>query len=84
MKIGNVEIEKDKLLHFGVSAAIVLLVTFFAGNVLAGIVLALVAGLGKELFDLLIRKTEFSWDDVVADILGIIVGAGIGLAIGLA
>ena len=64
---------KDKIYHAIISCAIVLAVaTFFSLNL--GIFIALVFAFGKELYDKYVKLTEFSWWDIIADLIGIVVG----------
>ena len=76
--------EKDKILHMGYSAFITTMMTFvLIGfgfgylSVIMGAEIALIIGLGKELFD---SKTGGVNDplDVKADLIGIVIGAIIG------
>jgi len=59
----------DKLLHF--------LVGFFICTVASalmplwiGFMISIVAGIGKEVYDLKIKKTFYSWPDMVFTIIG--------------
>ncbi len=79
---------KDKLLHFGVSAAIsaggygVGKAAFggYAGPAILGSSLALAAGGAKELIDLA-GYGDPSWRDLAWDVIGTAVGTGICLSI---
>lgn len=64
-KIENM-IAKDKLLHFCIG----LLLAQLAYLWIWFIVLPIVVGIAKELFDKYIRKTGFNWLDVLATCLG--------------
>ena len=76
---------KDKLLHAGVccvASAAVALATFFLGNwpsVCCGLFFALGLGLGKEYGDSKAPGNRWDWWDVVADVVGMIAGAGLVL-----
>jgi len=72
----------DKALHFWISMAITILLSFLFINQLKianGIVYAMIyvmlIGFEKELIDAVIRKRVFSWKDIVADLAGTIIGA---------
>lgn len=67
MKISNY----DKILHFWVNFLIVQTSKWF-GYLPIGIVLAFVASFGKELYDKYIKKSKFDWEDILADVTGII------------
>lgn len=60
---------KDKALHFGVCF------------VLAAInpIVAILAAMGKELYDMEQPNNHFCWKDLVADIAGIVVGSAVHL-----
>lgn len=74
----------DKWLHLIAGSAIC---AFLGWNLLSGIILTVLFGIGKEIFDKYIefdlkilgkvhkkRKTNFDWLDVVATISGILIG----------
>ena len=79
------QIETDKLLHFGISAAaafVVSLLTSFTGfwtAALCGSLFTLGLGLGKEYGDSKASGNYWSWRDIIADVAGIIAGAGLYL-----
>ena len=63
----------DKIKHFGVC----LLLTVLVGCLLtplAGIIVALLTGMGKELYDRM-QGGPFDWLDIAADAAGTLVGA---------
>jgi len=62
---------KDKIYHFlaGFIIAIISMGIVKLGEPTTLLIVAVVA-IGKELFDLYIRKTSFNWWDVLATILG--------------
>ena len=70
----------DKFLHCSVCAGATLIValgTFFMGkwySIIAGGLFALGLGLGKEYGDSKASGNKWSWGDVVADCIGIILG----------
>lgn len=78
-------IPKDKLLHFGISAA----ATIFASHLCmryceeppvcinVGVGVGLALGFIKELFDSFDKDNAFSWSDILADVLGCLSGAAI-------
>ena len=55
-------ITKDKLLHAGVGAAMGLLGLFLPLSF--PIVLSILAAVGKDLYDLKVKKTEFDMEDI--------------------
>ena len=61
----------DKVKHFIVSAGIVIVVSFFL-PIVYGVVLAVIAGIAKEIHDS--RVDVF---DLLSDILGIIMGLAV-------
>jgi hypothetical protein len=61
-------------LHFYLSFMLVIMITVCGVSVGWSAVIVLVLGISKELFDWLIRGTEFSWKDLGIDCLGILVG----------
>lgn len=64
----------DKTAHVCASVAIALFVFALCGgrafSVLLGIVTAILLGFVKECVDKYIRKTEWEWGDIFADIIG--------------
>lgn len=66
-KIENM-IEKDKLIHFCVGLLLAQLVYLSLWFIL----LPVIIGVVKELFDKHVRKTGFNWWDLVATVLGVI------------
>lgn len=62
------EIKKDKGLHFIVGLTIFLF-TWFAFNINIGLIVVILAGLGKELYDTFIKKTGFDYFDFLATII---------------
>lgn len=74
MKIVNDLISKigiDKILHFLISAFLVTVAMSLISNILVSALIVLLIGIGKELYDKFINKTEFSVSDLIADVLGI-------------
>lgn len=43
-------------------------------NIVSGITLALIASFGKEAYDDEVRPNGSGWDDILADLLGIVLG----------
>lgn len=66
--------EYSDSLHFYLSFMLVIMITVCGVSVGWSAVIVLVLGISKELFDWLIRGTEFSWKDLGIDCLGILVG----------
>lgn len=66
-------LKNDKVLHF-ICNFIIVLILGFIFNVIVGISAAVVASLGKELYDE-IKYKGWSWNDLIADLIGIILGA---------
>lgn len=67
----------DKQAHFWAGLAIMLAVSLFGGWVL-GFSLAIIAAIGKEIYDMTGRGTVDYWD-AVATIAGGVAGAGLYL-----
>ena len=55
---------KDKVKHFGVCLVLAIIYPL----------IAIVAAAGKELYDMKQNGNHFCWKDIVADVVGIIVG----------
>jgi len=64
---------KDKILHFGINFFIVIITSYWIG-LFTSVIFALITSVSKELIDKFIRKTFFSWADIIADIFGILTG----------
>lgn len=62
---------KDKIQHSIVCCALVIIGARF--NIFAGVILALLFAFGKELWDST-RESGWDWEDIWADLLGIIMG----------
>lgn len=63
----------DKLKHVIFNFAIVLIVGIF--NLKVGVALAILASISKELYDKFRPNgTEWDWKDIIADLIGIILG----------
>ena len=77
--------KKDKILHFAVcliaSLACYIIVDNYLGLIWAVVIsffiTMIIIGVGKELLD--IKKTGFSWWDLLADLVGCIAGITIGI-----
>lgn len=72
-------IPEDKMIHAlvcFVSTILVSSITFFAGwwNLLCGSLFSLGLGLGKEYGDSQAQGNKWDWLDILADIIGIILG----------
>lgn len=74
--------QKDKILHFSASAALVIIMMtiFFICNsnwvlaALAGTAVSATAGITKEYADSLNPNNKWDWKDIIADALGISAG----------
>lgn len=64
-KIENM-IQKDKLMHFCAG----LLLAQFAYLWIWLLVIPVIVGIAKEIYDRYVRKTGFSWSDLLATVLG--------------
>ena len=65
-------LKNDKILHMICCFAIVVIFGLVL-NVVSGIALALIASFGKEAYDE-VRPNGSGWDDILADLLGIVLG----------
>lgn len=65
------KIEKDKILHFIVCFCICLILFPLIGWWSIGT--AIITGIGKEVYDYK-DYGNFSWEDIVADVLGVVCG----------
>jgi len=81
-----IKAHKDKLYHFFCSYTAMLTFTAVAiikfgapigWSVNFGIACAILVGVGKEFYDLYIKKSKFSIADLVADVAGIVVAMGV-------
>lgn len=69
----------DKIAHFSVSSFLVLLIFALFGSMQHAILFTFVIGLVKEIDDV-VRSAKLAWEnvgDMVANILGILCGAGL-------
>ena len=67
-------LKSDKVLHMICCFAIVVIFGLIL-NVVSGIALALIASFGKEAYDeVRPNGSGWSWDDILADLLGIVLG----------
>ena len=69
-------IRRDGLLHIETCALIVVVTGLFLPWWIAGVV-SLVAGIGKELWD--IKHGVANWHDVICDLIGVLLGSLIAL-----
>ncbi len=60
----------DKTLHFMAGFIIAGLGAFLVSNILYGIILGAIAGVGKEVYDKYVKKTFFDFFDMFATIVG--------------
>lgn len=67
-------IAKDKIKHFVYSALGTLVAGFILGATY-GVCFGVGLGLGKEYGDMVAKGNTWSWGDILADVVGIIVGA---------
>lgn len=65
-------LKNDKVLHLVCNFAIVVILGF-SFNIVTGISVAVIASLSKELYDE-IKYKGWSWDDLIVDLVGIILG----------
>lgn len=65
-------LKNDKILHMICCFAIVVIFGLVL-NIVSGITLALIASFGKEAYDE-VRPNGSGWDDILADLLGIVLG----------
>ena len=65
--------EKDKVYHLIISALLTVFFSFILGFELA-VIVTLLIGVGWELFWKIKKDNPFSWQDVIADWTGIIIG----------
>ena len=69
--------EKDKFWHF-VGCMAITLITFFIGGsfgyAMLGVIIALMIGYLKELYDKFFKKTKFDWKDIAWDTFGAFAG----------
>lgn len=63
-------LKNDKVLHL-ICNFIIVVVLGFTFNIVTGISVALIASLGKELYDEIKYR---GWDDLIADLIGIVLG----------
>lgn len=73
----------DKIAHFAVNFCIVLAAGVFKKGwlIIAGVLIAVIASVAKEIWDKVSGKGECDWKDLVADAIGIVAGlifTGIG------
>lgn len=65
-------LKNDKVLHL-ICNFIIVVVLGFTFNIVTGISVALIVSLSKELYDE-IKYKGWSWDDLIADLIGIVLG----------
>lgn len=63
---------QDKVLHALVGFAIAFIVSFFSQEL--AVILGVVAGVGKELYDKYVKKTMFDFFDLFATFCGVFTG----------
>lgn len=68
------KIGKDKWMHFGVSAFLAFLFALLLPSYIA-ITITIVIGIAKEVYDKVTCKGSAEWQDLLADVLGSVVGA---------
>jgi hypothetical protein len=67
-------LKNDKILHIICCFAIVVIFGLVL-NIVSGITIALIASFGKEVYDeVRPNGSGWSWDDILADLLGIVLG----------
>jgi len=75
------KLPKDKWLHFSISAALTILLSFLLSWI-AACILVFGLGLVKELADRYLFKGQFSIDDLYADGAGILLGTIVFVIVG--
>jgi hypothetical protein len=60
----------DKQLHFVISAFLIIFLSKF--GIIEAVIITFILGLLKEIYDK--RNNNFDWKDLIANILGILVG----------
>lgn len=65
-------LKNDKVLHL-ICNFIIVVVLGFTFNIVTGISVALIVSLSKELYDE-IKYKGWSWDDLIVDLIGIVLG----------
>lgn len=71
--------QTDKITHATICYAITLTIGLFI-DWWVGVCVALMVGLGKELYDKY-KGNKFDWHDMLADVVGGVVGVIVGLTI---
>ena len=66
-------LSEDKLRHIVVSAIIAVALNLFLPWWAAGLI-TLAVGVGKEIYDKVTGKGHSEWKDLVADVVGILIG----------
>lgn len=66
-------IGEDKLKHIVVSAIITVILNLFLSWWVAGVI-TLAIGVGKEVYDKVSKKGYAEWKDLLADLVGILIG----------
>jgi len=66
--------EWSSALHFWFSFLLVIVGRVFNLNIFLTAVIVFSLGVGKELYDYFIRKTVFSWNDLMYDFIGVCMG----------
>ena len=64
---------EDKLKHVVVSATIAVVLNLILPWWMAGLI-TLAIGVGKEVYDKVTGKGHAEWEDLVADVVGIVIG----------
>ena len=74
--------QKDKQKHILITLVIGLFITAVSKDPLLGIVISMLVGVGKEVYDEYREGgTGFDNADIVADLIGAVVGSGLGFMV---
>ena len=73
MEFGQTFTQVDKLKHIVVSAIIMVVFNLFLPTYLAAIITFAIC-IGKEVYDKTTNKGCAEWEDLIADVIGIIIG----------
>ena len=66
---------RDKMLHIGVSAMLVVVAYTFIlllSPIYASVLITMIVGIGKEVMDRFIYRGKLDWLDIASDLLGVL------------
>lgn len=75
--VNEADMEKDKLMHFGISFLICLALCNLTRDVVSSILVTMLIGYSKELYDKYCKHTYIDNQDLMADGTGTVFAAGI-------